>query len=159
VAEGAWLSYGADGTHRVISRTCCASIKRAGSLRLERLGIVPRFRRLPVEVQVGPNRFDKRCLSSTRADLCAISALGLYTTGRSPAALTGPYSASEVRSAGDLPPRQRAVFWHSMARHFSSPLFVDAERAAPRGSPRLAEPPLAPVSQDVIPPRGPPRSG
>jgi len=93
---------------------------------------VPRFGRLPVDVQVRPNRFDKRCLSSTRADLCAISAFGLYTTGRSSAALTSPYSASEFLLAGDLPPRQRKVFWHSMARHFWSPLFVD-QRATPPG--------------------------
>jgi hypothetical protein len=65
---------------------------------------------LPVYVQVGPDRFDKSCLSSTRADLYAISASGLYTVGRSSAALTGPNSASELLSAGDLRPRQRAVF-------------------------------------------------
>src|SRR6516165_2243057 len=68
------------------------------------------LRRLPVDVQVGPNRFDKRCQSSTRDDLCAVSAFGLHTVGRSSAALTGLYSASEFLSAGDLPPRQRAVF-------------------------------------------------
>jgi len=42
--------------------------------------------------------------------LYAISAFGLYTVDRSSAALTGPYSASEFLSAGDLPARQRAVF-------------------------------------------------
>src|SRR5262249_30623566 len=94
----------------LISSGSDSTIASGASLRLERLGIVPRFRRLPVDVQVGPNRFDKRCLSSTRADLCAISAFGLYAARRSSAALTGPYSASEFLFAGDLPPRQRAVF-------------------------------------------------
>jgi hypothetical protein len=42
--------------------------------------------------------------------LCAISAFGLYMAGRSSAAFTGLYSGIEFLSAGDLPPRQRAVF-------------------------------------------------
>jgi hypothetical protein len=85
---------------------------------------------LPVDIQVGPNRLDKRCQSPTRADLYAISAFGLHTAGRSSSALTGPHSASEFVSAGDLPLRQRAIIWHSMVRHLSSPCSLQERRSA-----------------------------